>query len=70
MGVELALTLREEQRLRMFENKVLRNIFGLREMKLSEKGDSYIMLNYIIIFYSLPNIIRNLKSRRLKMGRI
>jgi hypothetical protein len=28
MGVKLGLTLREEHRLRMYENKVLRRIFG------------------------------------------
>jgi hypothetical protein len=28
MGVRLGLTLREERRLRMFENRVLRRIFG------------------------------------------
>jgi hypothetical protein len=28
MGVKLALTLREERILRMFENRVLRGIFG------------------------------------------
>jgi hypothetical protein len=28
MGVKLGLTLREEQRLRVFENRVLRRIFG------------------------------------------
>ncbi|KAJ4436754.1 hypothetical protein ANN_16886 [Periplaneta americana] len=32
------LTLREEYRLRVFENKVLRKIFGLRGMKLQENG--------------------------------
>jgi hypothetical protein len=28
MGVRLSLTLREEHRLRVFENRVLRRIFG------------------------------------------
>ncbi|KAJ4433063.1 hypothetical protein ANN_15320 [Periplaneta americana] len=35
------LTLREEQRLRVFENKVLRKYLGLRGMKLQENGGSY-----------------------------
>jgi hypothetical protein len=30
MGVKLGLTLREEHRLRVFQNKVLRRIFGLK----------------------------------------
>ncbi|KAJ4440052.1 hypothetical protein ANN_08183 [Periplaneta americana] len=34
------LTLREEQRLRVFENKVLRKIFGAKRTKLQEIGES------------------------------
>ena len=37
---------------------------GLREMKLHENEESYIMLLHAL-YYS-PNIIRNLKSRRLR----
>ena len=40
-----SLTLREDHRLRVFENKVLRKIFGLRETKLQENGENYIMLS-------------------------
>ena len=36
---------------------------GLRKTKLQENGESYIMLSYM--HYS-PNIIRSLKSRRLR----
>ena len=60
-----SLTLREEQRLRVFENKVLRKIFGAREMKLKENGESCIILSYThCILWA--NIIRNLKSKRLR----
>ena len=38
-----SLTLREEHRLKVFENKVLRKIFGTK-MKLQENGGSYMML--------------------------
>jgi hypothetical protein len=31
MGMKLGLTLREEQRLKVFENRVLRRIFGSKE---------------------------------------
>ena len=31
--------------LRVFEHKVLRKIFGVREMKLQENGESYSMLS-------------------------
>ena len=38
-----SLTMREECRLRVFESKVLRKIFGLRQIKLQENGESYKM---------------------------
>ena len=38
-----SLTLREEHRLRVFENKVFRKTFGA---KLQENGESYILLSY------------------------
>ena len=42
-----SLTMREEHRLRVFENKVPRRYLGLRETKLQENGESYIMLSYM-----------------------
>ena len=44
-----SLTLKEEQRLRVFENKVryLGKYLGLREIKLQENGESYMMLSYM-----------------------
>jgi len=63
-----SLTLREERRLRVFENKVLRRVFGTkrdevtgewRKLKNEELND----------LYSLPNILRVVKSRRMRMGR-
>ena len=44
-----SLTLREEHRLRVFENKVayLGRYLGLRKTKLQENGESYIMLSYM-----------------------
>ena len=38
---------------------------GLREMKLQENGETYIMLSYTHCIFHL-NIVRNLKSRRLR----
>ena len=49
----LSLTLKEEHRLRVFENKVLRKIFGLREMKLQGNGESCIMLSYTHCIFRL-----------------
>ena len=56
-----SLTLREEHRLRVFENKVLRKIFGAKKDKIA--GEWRKLHNAEL--HSSPNIIRNLKSRRL-----
>jgi len=61
----LSLTLREERRLRVFENRVLRKVFGpkrdevtreWRELHNEELND----------LYSLPSIVRVVKSRRMR----
>ena len=60
-----SLTLREEYRLRVFENKVLRKIFGAKRDEIT--GQWRKLHNAELhALYSSPNIIRNLKSRRLK----
>ena len=60
-----SLTLREEHRLRVFENRVLRRIFGPKRdgvtgewRKLHNEE-----LNYL---YCSPNIVRVIKSRRMR----
>ncbi|KAJ4441696.1 hypothetical protein ANN_11554 [Periplaneta americana] len=59
------LTLREEHRLRVFENKVLRKIFGAKRDEVT--GEWRKLHNTELhALYSSPNIIRNLKSRRLR----
>jgi len=59
------LILREERRLRVFENRVLRKVFGpkrddvtgeWRKLHNEELND----------LYSLPNIVRVVKSRRMR----
>ena len=61
----LSLTLREEHRLRVFENKVLRKIFGAKGNEIT--GEWRKLHNAELhVLYSSPNIIRNLKSRRLR----
>jgi hypothetical protein len=60
-----SLTLREEQRLRVFENRVLRRIFGRKRDKVT--GDWRKLHNEELHnLYSLPNIIRIIKSRRMR----
>jgi hypothetical protein len=58
------LALREERRLRVFENSVLRRIFG---PKRDEVIGEWRKLNdeKVNDLYSLPNIVRVVKSRRM-----
>ncbi|KAJ4448787.1 hypothetical protein ANN_00178 [Periplaneta americana] len=59
------LTLREEHRLRVFENKVLRKIFGAKRDEVT--GEWRKLHNAELhVLYSSPDIIRNIKSRRLR----
>ena len=57
--------MREENRLRVFENKVPRKIFGTKKDKII--GELRKLHNAVLhALYSSPNIIRSLKSRRLR----
>jgi hypothetical protein len=57
--------LREERRLRVFENKVLRRIFGPRRDEVT--GDWRKLHNEEInVLYCSPNIVRVIKSRRMR----
>jgi hypothetical protein len=59
-----SLTLREEHRLRVFENRVLRKIFG---PKRDEDGSWKKLHNdELYSLYSSPNIVRVIKSRRMR----
>jgi hypothetical protein len=59
-----SLTLREECRLRVFENRVLRKIFGLKRDEVT--GEWRELHNEELRdLYSLPSIIRIIKSRRM-----
>jgi hypothetical protein len=60
-----SLTLREEHRLRVFENRVLRRIFG---SKMDEVTGAWRKLHNKELrnLYSSPSIIRIIKSRRMR----
>jgi hypothetical protein len=59
-----SLTLREEHRLRVFENRVLRRIFGPKRDKVT--GEWIKLHNEELRdLYSSPSIIRIIKSRRM-----
>jgi hypothetical protein len=60
-----SLTLREECRLRVSENRVLRSVFGPKreEMTVEWRKLHNEELNDL---YSLPNIVRVVKSRRMR----
>ena len=60
-----SLTLREEHRLRVFENRVLRRIFGPKRDGV--KGESIKLHNEELNdLYCSPNIVRVIKSRRMR----
>ena len=57
--------MREEHRLRVFENKVFRKIFGAKRDEMTEEWRK-LHNAQLYALYSSPNIIRNLKSRQLR----
>jgi hypothetical protein len=60
-----AMTLREEHRLRVFENKVLRRIFGSKRDKVTG-GWGKLHNKELCDLYSSQSIIRMIKSRRVR----
>ena len=60
----LSLTLREESRLKVFENRILRRIFG---PKRDDNAEWIRLYNEeLVILYPAHNIFRAIKSRRLR----
>jgi hypothetical protein len=60
-----SLTLKEEHSLRVFENRVLRRISGPRRDEVTG-GWTKSHNEELHILYSSPNIIRQIKSRRMR----
>ena len=60
-----SLTLREERRLRLFENRVLRRVFGAKRDEVTGEWGK-LHTGELSDRYSLPNIVRVVKSRRMR----
>jgi hypothetical protein len=66
MGVQLGLlTLREEERLRVFKNRVLRRIFGPKRDEVTGQWRR-LHNEELTDVYSSANIVRVIKSRRMR----
>ena len=62
-----SLTSREERRLRVLENRVLRRILGLKRGEATEEWRKLHNEKFNDV-YSLPNIVRVTKSRRMRLA--
>jgi hypothetical protein len=63
-----SLILREEHKLKVFEIRVLRRIFGPKRDEVTE-GCIKLHNEELHNLYSSPSIIRNIKSRRMRWAR-
>jgi hypothetical protein len=62
-----SLTLRKEHRLRVFDNRVLKRIFGLKRDEVMG-GWRKLHNEELHNLYSSPHIVRMMKSRRMRQA--
>jgi hypothetical protein len=60
-----SLTLRDKRRLRVFENRVLRGVFGPKRDEVTEEWRK-LHNEWLSDLYSLPDIVWVVKSRRMR----
>jgi len=60
-----SLKLGEERRLRVFENRVLKRVFGPKRDEVTEEWRK-LHNEWLRDRYSLPNIVRGVKSRKIR----
>jgi hypothetical protein len=68
MGVKPSQTLRDKHRLRVFENRMLRRIFGLRRDDVTG-GWRWLHNEQLHNLCYSPSIIRMMKLRRMRWAR-
>ena len=59
------MILREERRLRVFENRVMRRVFGPKRDKVTEEWKK-LHNEELNVPYSSPNIVQVIKSKRMR----
>jgi hypothetical protein len=62
-----SLTLREERRLRVFQNRVLRRVFGPKRDEVTREWRK-LHNEKLNDLYALPNIVRVVKSGRMRLA--
>ena len=60
-----SLTLKEELRVRVFDNRVLRKIFGSKRDKVTGEWGK-LHKDELNVLYSSSSIVRTIKSRRMR----